>query len=360
MLPYFGDDFGNPAAITHVHGRRAAQAVDAARQSIAAFLHAAPVEIVFTSGATESNNLVFGGVEARRGSHVVISAVEHKSVEAPANRLREKGVDVSVLAVDREGFASPESLKSVLRKETVLVSVLTASGEIGTIQPVRELARVCRERSILFHTDATQAVGKIDCHVDELQCDLLSFSAHKFYGPKGAGGLFIRRGVRLSAQNLGGGQEAKVRSGTVNVPGVVGMARALELRAEEMADESKRLLLLRNRLWDRITAEVPGSFVHGPRRLRLPGNLNVSFEGVDAESTIHAMRHFSLSSGSACSAADREVSSVLRAIGVSDQLALASIRIGIGKGNSSEELEKLVEDLKLVLPRLRELSAHTV
>ena len=360
MLPYFGDDFGNPAAITHIHGRRAAQALDESRRSIASFLHALPQEIFFTSGATEANNLVFGGVEIPGGAHVIISAVEHKSVQAPAARLSEKGIEVSILGVDAEGFVSADALGSAIRNETMLVSVMAANGEIGTVQPVQDLARVCRERSILFHTDATQAVGKIDCHVDQMQCDLLSFSAHKFYGPKGVGGLFVRQGVRLSAQTLGGGQESRLRSGTVNVPGVVGMARALELRAAEMAGEGERLTLMRNGLWDRIASEIGGSFVHGPRRLRLPGNLNVSFDGVDAESMIHALRHFSLSSGSACSAADREVSSVLRAIGVSDELALASLRIGMGKANNSEEMDMLLADLKLVLPRLRELSAHTV
>jgi len=360
MLPYFSDDFGNPAAITHTHGRRAAQALDEARRSISSFLHALPQEIVFTGGATEANNLVFAGVDMPRGSHVIISGVEHKSVLVPATRLRDKGVEVSILAVDGEGFVSVESLLSALRDETVLVSVMAANGEIGTIQPVGELARVCRDRSVLFHTDATQAVGKIDCHVDQMQCDLLSFSAHKFYGPKGVGGLFVRQGVRLSAQMSGGGQESRLRSGTVNVPGVVGMSRALELRAAEMADESERLTGMRNDLWDRIDSEIPGSVVHGPRRLRLPGNLNVSFEGVDAESTIHALRHFSLSSGSACSSADREVSSVLRAIGVSDERASGSVRIGLGKVNGNEEMAMLVEDLKLVLPRLRELSVRPV
>ena len=360
MLPYFSEDFGNPAAITHLHGRRAAQAVDEARRTIASFLHAGPQEIFFTSGATESNNLVFGGVDTPRGSHVILSAVEHKSVQSPAARLKEKGVEVSILGVDGEGFVTPDTLRSAIRKETVLVSVMAANGEIGTIQPVPDLATICRERSILFHTDATQALGKIDCHVDQMHCDLLSFSAHKFYGPKGVGGLFVRQGVRLAAQTLGGGQEARLRSGTVNVPGVVGMARALELRAAEMGEECARLTGMRNRLWDRIGSEIPGSVVHGPRKLRLPGNLNVSFEGVDAESTIHALRHFSLSSGSACSAGDREVSSVLRAIGVPDELSLASLRIGMGKETSGEETDMLVEDLKLALPRLRQLSAHTV
>lgn len=353
MMPYFSDVFGNPASLTHVQGRRAANAVEDGRIAIARFFRAQPNEVYFTAGATESNNIALNLLTA--GDHFVTSAVEHRSVLAPAERLAKRGVDVTILPVDREGFISPDALRDALRPNTRLVSIETANGEIGTIQPVADLAVVCRERGVLFHSDATQAVGKIP--VDLSHFDLASFSAHKFYGPKGIGGLYVRRGVRVEPLVIGGGQEKNARSGTVNVPGVIGISAALQLRAAEMEDEGTRLTKLRNTLWDRLLESVGGVSVNGPRQLRLPGNLNVSFERLEAESLIVAMRRFALSSGSACSSGQRGPSPVLKAIGLSDGAALGSIRIGLGRSNTEEQIVMFVDDARRSVAKLREISA---
>jgi cysteine desulfurase len=357
MLPYFTEHFGNPASITHIPGRRAATAIEEARASIAGFFRVRPNEIYFTGGATESNNLLFAGMRIEPGQHVVTTEIEHKSVLEPAKRLAERGVDVTVIRPDRFGFIAAPQLRDVLRENTRLVSVIAASGEIGTIEPLQELAEVCRERGIKFHTDATQAAGKIPLDFSEIPAEFFSISAHKVYGPKGIGALCIRRGNRLDPLLVGGGQEKGVRSGTVNVPGVVGMAAAFELRSAEMADEAVRLTAMRNELWDRLVAEIPGAIVNGPRERRLPGNLNVSFDRVESEALMMSLRRFALSSGSACSSGEREPSPVLLALGLSETRALESLRIGLGRGTTSEECAKLVEDLKRSIPRLREISA---
>jgi len=353
MMPYFSDVFGNPASLTHVQGRRAANAVEDARIAIARFFSAQPNEIYFTAGATESNNIALNLLTP--GDHFVTSPVEHRSILALAERLAKHGVDVTILPVDREGFVSPDALRDALRPNTRLVSIEAANGEIGTIQPVGEFAAICRERSVLFHSDVTQAAGKVP--IDLSQFDLASFSAHKFYGPKGIGGLYVRRGVRVEPLVIGGGQEKNARSGTVNVPGVIGMAAALQLRAAEMEGEATRLTELRNALWDRLLESVGGVSVNGPRQLRLPGNLNVSFERLEAESLIVAMRRFALSSGSACSSGQRGQSPVLKAIGLSDGAALGSIRIGLGKSNTEEQIAMFVEDAQRTVAKLREISA---
>jgi len=353
MLPYFTEHFGNPASITHAHGRKASMAVEDARIVIARFLGVLPPEIYFTAGATESNNIALNLVQP--GQHLITTAVEHKSVLVPAERLMKRGAEVTVLAPDDDGFVHPETLLAELRPETRLVSIEAANGEIGTIQDIAELARICRARGVLFHTDMTQAAGKV--RVDLANVDLASFSAHKVYGPKGIGGLFVRRGVRIDPLVIGGGQERNVRAGTVNVPGVVGLGAAIRLRAAEMDEEAPRLAALRDSLRDAILAEIDGVSVNGPRELRLPGNLNVSFDRIEADSLILAMKHFSLSSGSACSAGERGPSHVLRAIGVSDDAALGSIRIGLGKSNTAEHIEMLVDDLKRIVRKLREISA---
>jgi cysteine desulfurase len=353
MLPFFTEVFGNAASLTHVHGRKAANALEDARISIARFCGVQPKEIYFTSGATESNNIALNLV--RPGEHLVTTAVEHRSVLAPAHRLESEGVDLTVLRPDHEGFVHADRLREALRPNTRLVSIEAANGEIGALQPIGELAAVCRERKVLLHSDITQALGKVS--LDFADLDLASFSAHKFYGPKGIGGLFVRRGVRIQPVIVGGGQEKNARSGTVNVPGAVGMAAALRLRASEMAEEGQRLTLLRNSLWDGLVANTEGVSVNGPRGLRLPGNLNVSFERVEADSLIVAMRRFSLSSGSACSSGQRGASPVLTAIGLPEALAMGSIRIGLGKSNTGEEVAMFVDDAKRVVARLREISA---
>ena len=353
MLPYFTEHFGNPASITHGHGRKASTAVEDARIAIGRFFGVLPPEIYFTAGATESNNIALNLVQP--GQQLITSAVEHKSILAPAERLRKRGAEVAFLAPDREGVIHPEALLAELKPSTRLVSIEAANGEIGTIQNIAELSRVCRERGVLFHTDMTQAAGKV--RVDLSHVDLASFSAHKVYGPKGIGGLFVRRGVRSDPVVIGGGQERGVRAGTVNVPGVMGLGAAIQLRAAEMDKEAPRLAALRDSLRAALLAEIDGVSVNGPRELRLPGNLNVSFDRVEADSLILAMKRFSLSSGSACSAGERGPSHVLRAIGVSDDAALGSIRFGLGKSNTAEHIEMLVDDLKRVVRKLREISA---
>ena len=354
MLPFFTDIFGNPASLTHQHGRRAANALEDARIAIARFLRAEPNEIYFTSSATESNNIAIN--LAQSGQHIITSAIEHKSVLSPIERLQKhRGVEVTILRPDREGFVSQDLVREALRPNTRLVSIEAANGEIGTLQPIAEIAALCRQRGVLFHTDMTQAAGKVP--VDLTHVDLASFSGHKVYGPKGIGGLFVRRGIRIDPVIVGGGQEKGIRSGTVNVAGAVGMSVAIRLRADEMQSEGERLTRLRNELWDRLTAEIAGVSVNGPRTLRLPGNLNASFERVEADSLIVAMKRFSLSSGSACSSGERGPSRVLLAIGLSESAAMGSLRIGLGKSNTEEHVAMLVEDLKRAVSKLREISA---
>lgn len=349
ILPYFTEHFGNAASITHEHGRRASRAVEDARVSIARFFGVLPPEIYFTAGATESNNIALNLLGADQ--HLVTGATEHKSVLVPAERHR----NLTILQPDREGFITPDALREAIRPETRLVSIEAANGEIGTIQPIAELAAVCRERGVLFHTDMTQAAGKVP--LDLSNVDLASFSAHKIYGPKGIGGLMVRRGIRIEPVIAGGGQERGVRAGTVNVPGVVGLAKALELRKAEMADEALRLVELRETLRDGVLAAIPDVSVNGPRELRLPGNLNISFDRIEADSLILAMKRFSLSSGSACSSGDRGPSRVLKAVGASDAAAFGSIRFGLGRSNTAEQIAMLIDDLTRMVRRLREISA---
>jgi cysteine desulfurase len=352
MLPFFTEFFGNPASVTHAHGRKASMAVEDARVSIARFFGVLPPEIYFTAGATESNNIALNLLKP--GEHFITGVGEHKSIVVPAERLAKRGVEVTFLTPDREGFIHPDALERALRPETRLVSIEAASGEIGTIQPIAELAALCRSRRILFHTDMTQAAGKIP--VDLTNVDFASFSAHKVYGPKGIGGLFVRRATRVEPLVAGGGQERGVRPGTVNVPAVVGFAAALQLRVAEMDGEAVRLAGLRDLLRARLLSAIDGVSVNGPAELRLPGNLNVSFDRIDAESLILAMKRFSLSSGSACSSGERGPSRVLKAIGASDAAAMGSIRFGLGKSNTAEHMEMLIDDLTRAVRRLREIS----
>lgn len=349
MLPYFSEVFGNPASLTHEQGRRASNAVEDARIAIARFFAVQPNEIAFTAGATESNNIALNVLKP--GDHLITTAVEHKSVLAPARRFG----DVTIVAPDRQGFISLDAIRAAVRPNTRLVSVEAANSEIGTLQDIDAIGAFCRQNDLLFHSDITQAVGKVPLSLANV--DLASLSGHKFYGPKGIGALYVRRGVRVTPVMLGGGQEKGVRSGTINVPAVVGMAVALRIRAEEMKDEGERLTALRNGLWDRLVAEIDGISINGPREARLPGNLNISFTRIDAPSLMVALRHFSVSSGSACSSGERSASPVLLAIGVPEAEAYGSIRIGLGKSNTAEHIGLLVTDLKRVVARLREISA---
>jgi cysteine desulfurase len=353
MLPYFSETFGNPSSLTHEHGRRASNALEDARIAIARFFKAQPNEIYFTAGATEANNIALH--QLKPGEHLITTAMEHKSVLLPAQRLAKNGVDVTILQPDAEGFISIEQVTEALRPNTRMVSIEAANGEVGTIHDIAAFGTLCRQRGILFHSDITQAAGKVPVNLQF--ADLASMSAHKLYGPKGVGALYVRRSVRIEPMTLGGGQERGFRSGTLNVPGAVGFATALKVRAEEMDDEALRLTQLRNVLWDRVLGVISGSRVNGPRDRRLPGNLNFSFDRIDAPALLIALRNFSLSSGSACSSGEKSASPVLLAIGVPEESAYGSIRVGLGSSNTLEHVELLATDLQRVIPKLREMSA---
>jgi cysteine desulfurase len=374
MLPYFTQTFGNAGSTSHSFGHEAKAAAEAARESIAVGLGASVREIVFTSGATESNNLAIRGLAdrpRRRGDHIVSVATEHKAVLDPLRRLARRGFEVTLLPVEpagrpRAGWLDPQCVASALRDDTLLVSVMLANNEIGVIQPIAEIAAICRASGVPLHCDATQGVGKIPVDVEQLGIDLMSFSGHKIYGPKGVGALYVRRqggGVRLEALIDGGGQEGGLRSGTLNVPGIVGLARALELCLAEMPCESARLAMLRQRLWEGLQREVPDAVLNGPDwsvekdPIRLPGNLNCAFPLVDGEALMMNMKDVALSSGSACTSANPEPSHVLRALGLSDDLVRASLRFGLGRFNTQEEVDFTIRAVGKTVHRLRELSS---
>ena len=364
MLPFFGEEFGNAASRSHAFGWRAENAVEDAREKVARLIGARGKEIVFTSGATESNNLAIRGVvefQRDKGDHVVTCATEHNAVLDPLRALEKRGlVHVTRLPVDREGHVDPDAVAKAIGPRTVLVSIMAANNEIGAIHPFAEIGRVAKDKGILFHTDATQAVGKIPLDVAAAGIDLLSLTAHKLYGPKGVGALYVRSReprARLAPQMDGGGHERGLRSGTLNVPGIVGLGRACEIAGAEMETESARLRILRDRLRDRILAEVDETTVNGPAGERLPGNLNLAFAFIEAESLLMALADdVALSSGSACTSATLEPSHVLKAIGVPDELAHGSIRFGLGRWNTVEEVDTVAARLAAEVARLRALS----
>lgn len=362
MLPYFTERYGNASSLTHAFGREADEAVEQARAQVAALLGAHPREIVFTSGATESNNLALKGVAAMyrpKGDHLVTVATEHKAVLDPIRRLEREGLHVTILPVDAFGRVSVEQVAQALTPRTILVSVMAANNEIGTLQPIREIGRLCKERGVLFHSDAAQAAGKVPLDVEEMGVDLLSVSAHKMYGPKGIGALYVRRRdprVRLEPQLDGGGQERGLRSGTSNVPAIIGFGVACELCRQEMAGEARRLTDLREQLRRGIQDELSDVTLNGHPTERLPGNLNLSFAGVKGEALLMALRDVALSSGSACTTASLEPSYVLKALGLDDELAHASIRFGLGRFNTAEEVDVVIRDVVRVVHYLRALN----
>ena len=363
MMPYFKADFGNAASRTHSFGWAAETAVDRAREQIADLIRADARDIVFTSGATESDNLAIKGVAAVRrekGGHIITQATEHHAVLDSCKALERRGFDVSVLPVDRYGRVEPETVSDEIGDSTVLVSIMAANNEIGTVQPLDEIGAICRERNILFHCDAAQAVGKLPIDVQALGIDLLSISAHKLYGPKGVGALYVRSRprVRLVAEIDGGGHERGMRSGTLNVPGIVGLGAACELAGVEMDAEGARLRGLRERLKTRLFDGLDDVFLNGHPKKRLDGNLNVSFEGVDGESLMVGLSEIALSSGSACTSAALEPSYVLRALGVSNRLAESSIRFGIGRFNTEAEIDRVAGRVIGEVERLREISPY--
>lgn len=360
MLPYFTEYFGNPSSSSHVYGWETEAAVKQARTVLAAAINAVPEEIVFTSGATEANNLAIKGVaEAyfQTGRHIITVQTEHNAVLDPCEYLRSLGFEITLLTVQNDGLIDLSELETAFRPDTVLVSVMAANNEIGVLQPLAEIGALCRDRSVLFHTDAAQAIGKIPLDVQAMKIDLLSITAHKIYGPKGIGALYVRRRnprVQLSPQLHGGGHERGMRSGTLYPPQIVGFAKAVEIALAEQEAETQRLSALRGNLWQQLS-QVPGIYLNGHLTQRLPGNLNISVEGVDGAALLLGLQPvMAVSSGAACSSAKTAPSHVLMALGRTETLAYASVRFGIGRFNTEEEIDRVGEYAIATISSLRQ------
>ncbi|MCS6288916.1 MAG: IscS subfamily cysteine desulfurase [Nitrospira sp.] len=363
MLPYFTEKFGNAASRNHAFGWDAEEGVEAARKQIAKLIHADAKEIVFTSGATESNNLALKGVVEmyhEKGDHVITSSTEHRAVLDTAKALEAKrGVKVTYLPVDKFGMVNPEDVRNAITDKTILISVMFANNEIGTINPIKEIGKIAKEKGILFHCDATQGVGKVPIDVQDMGIDLMSFSAHKIYGPKGVGALYVRKKnprVRIAAQMDGGGHERGMRSGTLPVPLIVGFGKACELCEQEMTTDAARLSVMRDRLHATITKALEDVYLNGHPTERLPHNLNISFAYVEGESLLMGCKEIALSSGSACTSATLEPSYVLRALGVGAELAHSSIRFGLGRFTLDEEVDYAGKRIIETVTKLREMS----
>lgn len=362
MLPYFTEKFGNAASRNHAFGWQAEEAVENAREQVAELIGASPKEIIFTSGATESNNLAIKGVASmyrKKGNHIITCVTEHKAVIDPLKRLERDGWNVTWLAVDPDGRVDPRQVREAITDQTVLVSIMVANNEVGTIQPIAEIGAICKEKGVLFHTDAVQAAGKIPLDVQKMGIDLLSLSGHKMYGPKGVGALYVRRKdprVRLDAIQDGGGHERGMRSGTLAVPLIVGLGAAAEIARKEMPEESARLLHLRERLRQGIMGQLDHVEVNGHPSERLPGNMNLSFGFVEGEGLMMGIKDIAVSSGSACTSASLEPSYVLKALGADDERAHSSIRFGIGRFNTEEEIDFVIRDVVRAVNHLREMS----
>jgi cysteine desulfurase len=361
MMPYLTGDFGNAASRSHVFGWKAEEAVEYAREQVAGLIGASEREIVWTSGATESINLALKGVAEfykDKGNHFISVATEHKATLDSLKRLERQGAEVTLLPVRPDGLIDLAQLEAAITDKTVLVTVMAANNEIGTVQPIADIGRICRKHGVLFHTDAVQAAGKVLLDVEAMHIDLMSLSAHKMYGPKGVGALYVRRKPRVRIAPLidGGGHERGMRSGTLNVPGIVGMGAAAELAKKELASESTRLAALRDRLWKGLSAKLDMLYVNGSEEHRLPNNLNVSFAHVEGEALMMAVKDVAVSSGSACTSASLEPSYVLRALGVDEELAHTSIRFGLGRFNTEEEVDWVVDLFVDKVSKLREMS----
>lgn len=357
MLPFFTEHFGNAASRTHVYGLMAESAVDEAREQVARLLGADLKEVVFTSGATESINLAIKGAfdaNRHRGTHVVTVMTEHKAVLDTCEHLRKAGADITYLQPDADGLVSPDQFRDALRPDTVLVSVMWANNETGVIQPIHELATVAHERGVLFHTDATQAVGKLPTNLRNSAIDLLSLSGHKLYAPKGVGALIVRNKTALTAQQDGGRHERGRRSGTLNVPGIVALGKASELCQQEMRPEATRLADLRDQLEGGILAAVPDTCVNGSRTHRLSNTTNIAFAGVDGETLLASLSQIAASNGSACNAASTEPSHVLKALGLSDDLAYSSVRFSLGRFTTKADTQAAIGHVTAVVEQLRQ------
>ena len=363
MAPYFVEKFGNAASRSHRFGWEALEAVEKGRQQIASLMGASPKDIVFTSGATESDNLAIKGVAQsyrEKGDHIITVVTEHKAVLDSCKALQKEGFSVTYLKTDTDGLISPDDVRLAITDRTILVSVMLANNEIGVIQPIAEIGRLCRERGVLFHTDATQGFGKMPFDVNAFNVDLASVTAHKMYGPKGVGALYVRRReprVALSPLIDGGGHERGMRSGTLNVTGIVGFGAAAQIAKEELAVESATLLSLRERLMTGLKDRLPDIQVNGHPTLRVPGNLNIAFAGAEGESLIMGLPDIALSSGAACTSASIEPSYVLKAIGLSDTLAHSSLRFGLGRFTTEEEVDYAINRVSETVAKLREISS---
>jgi cysteine desulfurase len=362
MRPYLTNIFGNSASRNHSFGWEAEEATEKARKQVASLIGATSKEIVFTSGATESDNLALKGVAemyAEKGNHIITAATEHKAILDTCKRLEKHGTRVTYLPVQQNGLVDLDQLKAAITDKTVLISIMHANNEIGVLQPIREIGRIARERGVLLHTDGTQAAGKVPVNVLDDNIDMMSISAHKMYGPKGVGALYVRRRnprVQITAQIDGGGHERGMRSGTLNVPGIVGLGEACALAQAEMPTESKRMAFLRDKLKDRLMNSLDEVYINGTLEHRLPNNLNISFAYVEGESLLMGINEIAVSSGSACTSATLEPSYVLKALGAGDDLAHSSIRFGLGRFNTEEEVDYVAGKVIEVVKKLRELS----
>jgi cysteine desulfurase len=362
MKPYFLQTFGNAASRNHSFGWEAEEAVEKSRKQIASLIGATAKEIVFTSGATESNNLALKGVAemyAEKGNHIITAATEHKAILDTCKRLEKHGVRVTYLPVQTNGLVDLEQLQAAITDKTILISIMYANNEIGVIQPIAELGKLAKSKGVLLHTDATQAVGKVPVNVIKDNVDLMSLSGHKMYGPKGVGALYVRRKsprVQITSQMDGGGHERGMRSGTLNVPGIVGLGEACALCQAEMPEESKRMAFLRDKLMHKLQSELDETYINGTMEHRLPNNLNISFAYVEGESLLMGINDIAVSSGSACTSATLEPSYVLKALGAGDDLAHSSIRFGLGRFNTEEEVDYVAAKVIDVVKKLRELS----
>ncbi|MEO1428114.1 MAG: aminotransferase class V-fold PLP-dependent enzyme [Cyanobacteria bacterium J06633_8] len=364
MLPYLTEHFGNPSSLSHIYGWEAAAAVKKARETIAAAINATPEEIIFTSGATEANNLAIKGVAETyfsSGQHIITVATEHSAVIDPCNYLKTLGFDITFLPVQKDGIINLDDLKKAIREDTILVSVMAANNEIGVLQPLAEIGAICRasskgEGNIIFHSDSAQAIGKIPLDVQKMNIDLMSLTAHKVYGPKGIGALYVRRRnprVVIASQLHGGGQERGMRSGTLYTPQIFGFGKAVEIALQNQVKENEFIAQLRQNLWEQIS-QLEGVYLNGHPTQRLPGNLNVSVEGVDSSALILGLQSImAVSSGSACSSTNTAPSHVLTALGNSEKLAYASVRFGIGRFNTVEEIDRVAEHFVSTVKSLR-------
>jgi cysteine desulfurase len=362
MMPYLTGIFGNAASRNHSFGWEAEEAVEKARAQVAKLIGATTKEIIFTSGSTESNNLALKGIAEmyrERGNHIITQVTEHKAVLDTCKRLEKSGYRVTYLPVKADGLIDLDDLKRAFDDKTILVSIMFANNEIGVVQPVAEIGKMCRERNVIFHTDAVQAVGKIPVDVNAMNIDVLSLTAHKLYGPKGVGALYVRRRsprVQISEQINGGGHERGMRSGTLNVPGIVGLGKACELAGQEMAAEGERLRHLRDKLKAKLESSLDYIHVNGTMESRLPNNLNISFVYVEGESLLMGINDIAVSSGSACTSATLEPSYVLKALGLGDDVAHSSIRFGLGRFNTEAEVDYVADKVIDIVQKLRELS----